>query len=114
MTTVRQLLRTVAFPLHPKSFISWHSFSYDKQPFRHHYPFTFDLSSLIVNHHCAATFPPHRLDIVNNCVILPHRSRRQGSWVGDDIMEKAFTWRFGFDSVELRNFYKMSLKAKQR
>ena len=54
------------------------------------------------------------LDIANNCVILPHRSRRQGSWVGDDIMEKAFTWRFGFDSVELRNFYKMSLKAKQR
>ena len=75
---------------------------------------SFDLSSLIVNHHCAATFPLHRLLIVNNCVILPHRSRRQGSWVGDDIMEKAFTWRFGFDSVELRNFYKMSLKAKQR
>ena len=43
---------------------------------------------VFVNHHCAATFPLHRLLIVNNCVILPHRSRRQGSWVGDDIMEK--------------------------
>ena len=74
----------------------------------------FDLSSLIVNHHCAATFPLHRLLIVNNCIILSHRSRRQGSWVGDDMMEKAFAWRFGFDSVELRNFYKMSLKTKQR
>ena len=91
MTTVRQLLRTVASPLHPKSIVSWHSFSYDKQPFCHHYSFTFDISSLIVNHHCAVTFLLHRLGIANNCIILPHRSRRQGSWVGDDIMEKAFT-----------------------
>ena len=44
------------------------------------------------------------LDIVNNGITLPHRSRRQGSWVGDDIMEKAFTWRFGFDLIESRKF----------
>ena len=25
-------------------------------------------------------------------------------------MEKAFTWRFGFDSVELRNFFKICQK----
>ena len=40
----------------------------------------------------------------NKSLLLSHRSRRQGSWVGDDIMEKAFTWRFGFDASELRNF----------
>ena len=29
-------------------------------------------------------------------------------WLGeDDIVEKAFTWRFGFDYWELRNFYKI-------
>ena len=33
-------------------------------------------------------------------------------WMGgDDIMEKAFTWRFGFDSVESRKFT-MSVKNK--
>ena len=47
------------------------------------------------------------LPIQNNVVPSHYRSRRQGSWVGDDIMEKAFTWRFGFDSVELRNFFKI-------
>ena len=50
------------------------------------------------------------LDIVNNCITLPHRSRRQGSWVGDDIMEKAFTWRF---VLMLLNFAtSMSIKNK--
>ena len=42
-------------------------------------------------------FLPLYLDIVNYCVNSQHRSRRQGSWVGDDIMKKAFTWRFDFD-----------------
>ena len=45
------------------------------------------------------------LFVFKNLIVPSHyRSRRQGSWVGDDIMEKAFTWRFGFDDWELRNF----------
>ena len=43
------------------------------------------------------------LFVFQNLIVPSHyRSRRQGSWVGDDIMEKAFTWRFGFDSLKLR------------
>ena len=63
MTTVRQLLRTVAFPLHPKSFISWHSFSYSKAVLSS--SLSFDLSSLIVSHHCVATFP---FGVSHSCV----------------------------------------------
>ena len=45
-------------------------------------------------------------------LLLSHRLHRLGSWMGDDIMEKAFTWTLCFDDSRISQIqYSVNNKA---